>query len=73
MRPGTSAKDLKAEAIRRKLNKNPQNTALPVIGSLDEYSKIKADNEPLETKSDSSDDDSSDEGDGLWSAIMGKD
>ena len=73
LRPGTSAKDLKAEAIRRKLNKNPQNTALPVIGSLDEYSKIKADNEPLETKSDSSDDDSSDEGDGLWSAIMGKD
>ena len=72
LRPGTSAKDLKAEAIRRKLNKNPQNTALPVIGSLDEYSKIKT-SEPLETKSDSSDDDSSDEGDGLWSAIMGKD
>ena len=72
LRPGTSAKDLKAEAIRRKLNKNPQNNALPVIGSLDEYSKIKT-SEPLETKSDSSDDDSSDEGDGLWSAIMGKD
>ena len=30
--PGTSAKDLKAEALRRKANRHPRNTELPVIG-----------------------------------------
>ena len=74
VRPGTSAKDLKAEALRRKLNKNPQNKEFPVIGSFDEYSKIKGKSEAAEAKSESSEEESEEEeeGDGLWSAIMGK-
>ena len=72
--PGTSAKDLKAEALRRKANRNPT-AQLPIIGSLDEYSKLpKQKEESQVTASKSSDEDESDneEGDGLWSAILGK-
>lgn len=74
--PGTSAKDLKAEALRRKEKRNQMNTQLPIIGSLDEYSKLpKQKEESKDTASKSSDEESDDEtdvGDGLWSAILGK-
>ena len=74
--PGTSAKDLKAEALRRKAaNKNPQNKDLPLMGSVDEYSKLPKN--PAENKESSSEESADEEeeegeGDGLWSAIMGK-
>lgn len=72
--PGTSAKDLKAEALRRKANKNPANKELPVVGSIDEFSKIPKKPDTVQDDEDNSDEDEEDEdeGDGLWSAIMGK-
>ena len=74
--PGTSAKDMKAEALRRKAaNRNPQNKELPLVGNVDEYSKlVKSSGEASsETKAESSDEsEEEDEGDGLWGAIMGQ-
>ena len=74
--PGTSEKDLKAEALRRKAaNRNPQNKELPMVGNIDEYSKlVKSSGETIsETKAESSDEsEEEDENDGLWGAIMGQ-
>ena len=67
--PGTSAKDLKAEALRRKANKNPQNNELPVLGSAYEYSKI-ASNVPVVQEDEDSEEEEED--DEIWGAIMGK-
>ena len=69
--PGTSAKDLKAEALRRKANKNAE---LPVIGSTEEYAKLPKSKttEVEKTVESSSDESEEEEGDGLWSAIMGQ-
>lgn len=74
--PGTSAKDMKAEALRRKAaNKNPTNLELPaIVGSSSEYVKLtegKADPESADA-AESDESEEEDEGDGLWSAIMGK-
>ena len=76
--PGTSAKDMKAEALRRKAilrgQQNPQNTDLPVVGNLDEYSKLaKTTTETLTaSRVESSESEDEDEGDELWGTIMGK-
>ena len=75
-RPGTSAKDLKAEALRQKANRN-KDSQLPVVGSLDEFSKLapsepKATEEADDNESSAEESEEEVEGDGLWSAIMGK-
>ena len=76
--PGTSAKDLKAEALRRKANRNPQNTEMPIIGTADEYAKLAAAAQKKEetskdvAKESSDEDDEDEDGDDMWSAILGK-
>ena len=75
--PGTSAKDLKAEALRRKANRNPKISELPIIGTADEYAKLAAAQKKEQASKDvakeSSDEDDEDEdGDDMWSAILGK-
>ena len=70
---GTSAKDLKAEALRRKEEiRNRQN--LWVDGSLEEYSKLaQSSSAAAATVEKVESSDSSDEEDGgLWDTIMGK-
>jgi len=71
--PGTSAKDMKAEALRRKEEiRNRQN--LWVDGSLEEYSKLaQSSSGAAATVEKVESSDSSDEEDGgLWDTIMGK-
>ena len=74
--PGTSAKDLKAEALRRKANRNPKNNEMPIIGTADEYAKLAAAQKKEQAAKDvvkeSSDEDDEDDGDDMWSAILGK-
>ena len=69
--------DLKAEALRRKAaSRIPKNTELPVIGTLDEFSKLTKKDEgeetPKEIATKSSDEDEDDEEDGDFLAILGK-
>ena len=71
---GTSAKDLKAEALRRKEEiRNRQN--LWVDGSLEEYSKLAQSSSAAAAatveKVESSDSEDEEDG-GLWDTIMGK-
>ena len=70
---GTSAKDMKAEALRRKEEiRNRQN--LWVDGSLEEYSKLAQSSSAAAAtveKVESSDSEDEEDG-GLWDTIMGK-
>ena len=70
---GNSAKDLKAEAVRRKEEiRNRQN--LWVDGSLEEYSKLAQSSSAAAAtveKVESSDSEDEEDG-GLWDTIMGK-
>merc|ERR1712008_138325 len=71
--PGTSASDLKSEALRRKAaNKNPKNMELPMVGKTPKLAKQSGATETRKESKVESSDDSDEEDDGLWGTILGK-